>query len=164
MKQWFKTVAIAAFAALISAVLVVKAAQTNYLGTVFVADSTVPTRQLTVNADGSINTTTTPSPTPAAQTPAACSASTVTTGGTAVAAVAANPHGYVITNPLTATDQGIGAAEALYVNVVTTATTTGNTTTFPLAPGQSWYGVAGQTTATSVNAATNAHKFACAAW
>ena len=31
------------------------AAQTNYLGTVFIADPTVPTRQMAVNSDGSIN-------------------------------------------------------------------------------------------------------------
>lgn len=31
------------------------AAQTNYLGTVFIADPTTPTRQLQVNSDGSIN-------------------------------------------------------------------------------------------------------------
>ena len=31
------------------------AAQTNYLGTVFIADTTTPSHQLTVNADGSIN-------------------------------------------------------------------------------------------------------------
>lgn len=30
-------------------------AQTNYLGTVFIADSAIPTRQMTVNSDGSIN-------------------------------------------------------------------------------------------------------------
>lgn len=32
------------------------ASQTNYLGTVFIADPTTPTRQMTINADGSINT------------------------------------------------------------------------------------------------------------
>lgn len=33
------------------------AAQTNYLGTVFIADTTTPANQLKVNADGSVNTT-----------------------------------------------------------------------------------------------------------
>ena len=40
----------------------------------------------------------------------------------------------------------------------------GNVTTFALQPGQSWYAVPGQTTVTSVNAATTGHKFACAVW
>lgn len=31
------------------------AVQTNYLGVMFVADTTIPTRQMTVNADGSVN-------------------------------------------------------------------------------------------------------------
>lgn len=39
----------------IGAVTVAVAARTNYLGTVFIADSTVPSRQMTVNANGSIN-------------------------------------------------------------------------------------------------------------
>ncbi len=35
------------------------AQQTNYIGAVFISDKTTPSRQLTVNSDGSINTTTT---------------------------------------------------------------------------------------------------------
>jgi hypothetical protein len=54
MKTW-KVVLIAAGCALISASVVAWAAQTNYLGTVFIADSTTPTQQLKVNSDGSIN-------------------------------------------------------------------------------------------------------------
>lgn len=50
-----KTVVIAVVAALISGTAVAWAAQTNYLGTVFIADSTNLTRQMTVNSDGSIN-------------------------------------------------------------------------------------------------------------
>lgn len=41
--------------AIISGTLLAWAAQTNYLGTVFIADPTVPTRQMTVNSNGSIN-------------------------------------------------------------------------------------------------------------
>jgi len=50
-----KTIAIAAFAAVVAATVVALATQTNYLGTVFIADSTTPTQQLKVNSDGSIN-------------------------------------------------------------------------------------------------------------
>lgn len=56
MKNFLKYFGAPIAAALLSGVIVAWAAQTNYLGTVFIADSTVPTRQLTVNADGSINT------------------------------------------------------------------------------------------------------------
>ena len=86
--------------------------------------------------------------------------SIVATGGTAVVAVPANPNGGIITNPYTATDQGgIPLAEPLYVNPVGTAGTVGNGTTFRLEPGQSWEIIAGQTTQTTVNAATSGHKF-----
>jgi hypothetical protein len=54
MKTW-KVVLIAAGCALISASVVAWAAQTNYLGTVFIADTTTPSNQLKVNSDGSIN-------------------------------------------------------------------------------------------------------------
>ena len=56
MRKHFRTIAIAASAALIAASLVAWAAQTNYLGTVFIADlPPTPSQQLEVNADGSIN-------------------------------------------------------------------------------------------------------------
>jgi hypothetical protein len=55
MRQHFKTIAIAAFSAILGATVIAIAAQTNYLGTVFIADTTTPTQQLKVNADGSIN-------------------------------------------------------------------------------------------------------------
>ena len=54
MKTW-KVVLIAAGCALISAVGVAVAQRTNYLGTVFIADTTTPTQQLKVNSDGSLN-------------------------------------------------------------------------------------------------------------
>lgn len=44
----------AAIAMMIGATFVALAAQTNYLGTVFIADSTVPSRQLTITATGEI--------------------------------------------------------------------------------------------------------------
>ena len=56
MRQHFSTVVIAAIAAVIGATVVALATQTNYLGTVFIADTTTPSNQLKVNSDGSINT------------------------------------------------------------------------------------------------------------
>jgi hypothetical protein len=50
-----KAIFIAAIAAIIGGTVVARAIQTNYLGTVFIADSTTPTQQLKVNADGSLN-------------------------------------------------------------------------------------------------------------
>jgi hypothetical protein len=97
-------------------------------------------------------------------TPIPGAASLVTTGNNAVTAVAANPNGGFITNPITAADQGIGAAETLYVNAVTAATLAGNGTTFALAPGQTWTIIPGQTTPTSVNAVTSGHKFSVVSW
>jgi hypothetical protein len=100
-------------------------------------------------------------------TPQPPSTSTVATGGTPVIAVLAVPvginGGYVV-NPLTAADQGLGAVEPLYVNIVTNATTSGNGTTIALQAGQSFTLVPGQTTAVSVNAATSGHKFTTVWW
>lgn len=56
MKNW-KTVLLPSAVALAIGMAVAWAAQTNYLGTVFVADTTTPANQLKVNADGSINAT-----------------------------------------------------------------------------------------------------------
>jgi hypothetical protein len=55
MRNHLRTIIAATIAALLSGALVAWAAQTNYLGTVFLADPTTPTRQLVINADGSIN-------------------------------------------------------------------------------------------------------------
>ena len=57
MRDIIKTTAIAALCALLASFGFAWAARTNYLGTVFVADMSVPTQQLKVNADGSINIT-----------------------------------------------------------------------------------------------------------
>lgn len=88
----------------------------------------------------------------------------VTTGGTAVVAIPANPNGGFITNPYSASDQGLGGAEVLYINIIDGATLAGNTNTFALQPGQSWSVVPGQTTVTSVNAPTSGHKFSAVYW
>ena len=92
-------------------------------------------------------------------TPSPGLVSIVASGGTAVVAAGPTANGIIITNPLTATDQGIGSAEPLYINPVTTAGVAGNGTTFALAPGQSWSLNFGQTTNTSVNAPTSGHQF-----
>jgi hypothetical protein len=92
----------------------------------------------------------------------------VTTGGTAVVAVPANPNGGFITNPASAADQGRGSVEDLIVNPVSTAAngTAGNAngTNFRIAPGQTWQIIAGQTTPTSVNAISSGHKFSAIFW
>ena len=100
----------------------------------------------------------------APSTPAAGTASTITTGGTAVTAVTGAVNGCYITNPTSATDQGIATAENLYVNPVTTATTTGNGTTLTLVPGQSFFCIPGQTTNVSAVAATSSHAFTVVKW
>lgn len=92
-------------------------------------------------------------------TPVAGLTSVVATGGTAVTPVPANPNGGFITNPASAADQGLGSAETLYVNPVGNAGTDANGTTFALAPGQSWSIIAGQSTSTTVNAASSGHRF-----
>lgn len=94
-------------------------------------------------------------------TPIAGLVSQVAVGGTAVTAVGPNPNGGYIVNPFSVTDQGTGlsASEPLYINPVTTATTSGNGTTVALQPGQTWFIIPGQTTPTSVNAASSNHNF-----
>lgn len=56
MKNW-KTVLLPSAVVLTIGMAAAWAAQTNYIGTVFIADTTTPANQLTVNADGSINAT-----------------------------------------------------------------------------------------------------------
>lgn len=104
------------------------------------------------------------SPTAPSATPVAGAAVAVATGTTAVTAVNANAKGCIIVNPLTATDEGIGAVEPLYVNPATTATTAGNGTTAALAPGQSWVCIPSSTVAVSINATTSGHKATVIAW
>lgn len=53
--RYIWTIGIAAICAILGAGVGAWAAQTNYLGTVFVADTTTKTQQLKVNSDGSIN-------------------------------------------------------------------------------------------------------------
>lgn len=100
-------------------------------------------------------------------TPNEGSASVVTTGGTAVIAVAAvvgGLNGGYITNPSTAADQGIATAQTLYVDVVNPAILGGYGSTAALSPGQSFTFPAGMTTPVSVNAATSGHRFVSVWW
>lgn len=92
-------------------------------------------------------------------TPVAGLTSVVAVGGTPVIAAGPNPNGGFITNPASATDQGLSAPEPLYIDPVGAAGLAGNGTTFALAPGATWELIAGQTTQTSVNAVSNGHKF-----
>ena len=59
----------------------------------------------------------------------------VATAGVSVKVAGSSAMGGRITNPLKAKDQGIGYARELYVSFVGPASTTGNYTTFVLAPG-----------------------------
>lgn len=88
----------------------------------------------------------------------------IVTGGTPVTAINAFPNGGFITNPLSAADQGLATAEPLIVNPVSSAGTIANDTNFALQPGQTWTVIAGQTTATSVNAISSGHKFSVVVW
>lgn len=98
-----------------------------------------------------------PSVTPAAFT----GAYSITLGATAqqLAAPAEISNNCVVQNPSTAAAQGIGAAESLFVNFVTTATLLSGGTTIELLPGVA-VGCPGKTLlAISVNATTTGHKF-----
>ena len=97
-------------------------------------------------------------------TPVAGLISAVALGGTAAPAVPGGISGGFITNPSSASEQGLGAAEALYVDPVGAAGTSGHGTTFTLQPGQSWPLIPGQTTQTSVNAISSGHRFSVVYW
>lgn len=81
----------------------------------------------------------------------------VTTGGTPVNVVPANPNGGFITNPYT-------AAYPLIVNPVSAAGTSAGGSNFALQPGQSWSVIPGQSTVTSVNSTDSAHQFSAIYW
>lgn len=97
-------------------------------------------------------------------TPRAGTTTTVATGGTAVTAMSGPSNGCYIVNPLTATDQGLGSVEPLYIDPTTTATTTGSTTNTAIAPGQTWFCVPYSTLPVSVNAASSGHAFVVVRW
>lgn len=89
-------------------------------------------------------------------TPTAATATAVSNGGTATTIYAGSWQTLFVQNPLTAGDQNIAAAEALYVNAVTTATANGRGSNILLNPGDSFlFGAA--TGTLSMIAATTAH-------
>lgn len=81
----------------------------------------------------------------------------VTTGGSAVVAIPANPNGGLIQNPE-------NSGEDLIVNPVGTASITPGGSNFSVKPGEFWTVIPGQTTPTSVNAASNNHEFTAIYW
>ena len=87
----------------------------------------------------------------------------VAVGGNPVVATPVNIYGGIITNPQSAADQGV-TPEVRYVNPVGNATLFGNNANFVLQPGQSWNCIPGQTTQTTVTAASSGHKFSCVWW
>lgn len=90
--------------------------------------------------------------------------SIITAGGSAEIAINPSPNGGYITNPVTAADQGIAAAEVLYVDPVTSPGLAANGTTVALQPGQTWNVIPGQTTPTRVNAQNTGHRFTVVVW
>lgn len=86
---------------------------------------------------------------------------TMTAGATAQSLAGANAARkyLLITNPLTATEQGIAAAETLWINFTTTAVRT--QPSIPLEPGQTFVMEAGyvSTEAISVISTTIAHVY-----
>lgn len=55
MKKNLPAIIAAVISFTVGAATVALAARTNYIGTVFIADSTTPSQQMAVNANGSIN-------------------------------------------------------------------------------------------------------------
>jgi hypothetical protein len=67
-------------------------------------------------------------------------------------------HGCLITNPLSAADQGIAAAEEIWVSVAATAAQSAATTSIPIPPGSSFSCGGGLTSAVSWIATSQGHK------
>jgi hypothetical protein len=92
-------------------------------------------------------------------TPFRGAATYVKVGGTPVTALFGPMLGGVIVNPLTSADQRVDP-EYLYVDITGPAALEETITTTPIAPGEAFYVVPGQTTNVSINAATSGHRFA----
>jgi hypothetical protein len=86
------------------------------------------------------------------------------TPGLSVVTISANQSGGYIVNPLLAADQGLGAAEVLYVNQVGAAATNANGTTIALQPGQSYTVIPQTTTPVNVASLSANHKFTAVMW
>jgi hypothetical protein len=86
-------------------------------------------------------------------------ASSVDTGGVAVAALPSGALGGYIVNPYSRSDQGTFASEVLYVDPTGPATLFSSDTTVALQPGQAYIYQAGQTEPVWVNAHSSGHLF-----
>ena len=85
----------------------------------------------------------------------------VKVGGTPVVAIYSNMAGGIIQNPASAADQGIAAAEPLFVNFAGDATLGQIGSTIELDLGESVTVPPGDARDVSVNAATSGHLFSC---
>ena len=90
--------------------------------------------------------------------------STPASAGIPVNAIAQNQTGGYIVNPYLAADQGLDAAEVLYVNQVQPSDTQANGTTIALQPGQSYTVIPNTTTPVSVASLSPNHKFTAVQW
>jgi hypothetical protein len=98
-------------------------------------------------------------------TPVAGINTSIIVGGQAVVVIDIGPEGGIITNPASNTDQGIANAESIYVDPTGADANIGAFgTSFELQPGQSWTAIPGQTTKTTVNAASAGHRFSAVSW
>jgi hypothetical protein len=95
---------------------------------------------------------------------AGLSSQTSGTPGIPSNAIAANQSGGYVVNPLLAADQGLTAAEVLYVNQVGPCDVQANGTTVALQPGQSYTVIPNTTTPVSVAALSANHKFTAVQW
>ena len=100
--------------------------------------------------------------------PQAGAVSEVFVGGTAVAAVIGPCNGGYVTNPTSATGQGLGSTENMYIDLVNppgSTDATGNGTTVIVTPGQNFTVPALATGAVVwVNATSSGHKFSVVVW
>ncbi len=85
----------------------------------------------------------------------------VPVGGMSVVAVYGGVQGAIIWNPTTASDQGLGVAELLYLDPTGPALLFENKACVALVPGQFYIVPPGDNTNVWVNAATSGHKFSC---
>jgi hypothetical protein len=89
---------------------------------------------------------------------------TSATPGVPVTVISPNQSGGFIVNPLLAADQGIAAAEVLYINQVTTSDVNANGTTIALQPGQSYTVIPLTTTPVTAASLSPNHKFTAIQW
>ena len=89
---------------------------------------------------------------------------TSSAAGQPINAIAANVSGGYIINPLDPKDQGLAAAEVLFVSQVGPAAMVANDSTLALQPGQSYTVIPGTTTGVSVASASPSHRFTAVMW